>query len=94
VFSAILGRNHPDREKKTQLNENPEAQFFYTTHNVHQWTSGPTLTTLNPDKGFARIESLEEAKELAEKFAVGGYGDNRCVTTYGVQYRVDEQKKM
>lgn len=74
------------------MSENPKAEYFYTTDNPHQWSSGPTMSTLNPDKGYVKIESLEEAKELAEKFKVGGYGDRRCVTTYGVQYRVNEQE--
>jgi hypothetical protein len=74
------------------MSENPQAEYFYTTNHPHQWSSGPTMSTLNPDKEFARIESLEEAKVLAEKFKVGGYNENRCVTTYGVQYRVDEQE--
>jgi hypothetical protein len=73
------------------MSENPKAEFFYTTNHPHQWCSGPRMSTLNPDKGFTQIESLEEAKELAEKFKVGGYSESRCVTTYGVHYRVDEQ---
>lgn len=78
------------RERVT-MSETPEPEFFYTTHHPHQWSSGPSISNLNPDKGFAKIESLEEAKALAEKFAVGGWGDSRCVTTYGIKYRVDEQ---
>ena len=74
------------------MSENPKAEFFYTTNHPHQWSSGPSMSTLNPDKGYAKIESLEEAKELAEKFRVGGYDERRCVTTYGVHYKVDEQE--
>lgn len=70
----------------------PKEVYFYTTHHPSQWSSGPSMSTLNPDKGFCHIESLEEAKELAEKYAVGGYGESRCVTTYGVQYAVDEKE--
>jgi hypothetical protein len=47
------------------------------------------MITLNPDNGYAPIQSLEEAKELAEKFAVRDSGERRCVTTYGVQYAVE-----
>lgn len=69
----------------------PKGVYFYTTNHPHQWSSGPSMSTLNPTNGFAQIQSLEEAKALAEKFRVGGYSEDRCVTTYGVQYTVDEQ---
>lgn len=81
-------------EKKSNVTETPKEEFFYTTEYPHQWSSGPQVFTLNPNKaGYPPIESLEEAKELAEKFKVGGYNESRCVTTYGVQriYKVDEQ---
>lgn len=74
------------------MSKNPKEEYFYTTEHPHEWGSGPTMSTLNPDRGYERIESLEEAKGLAEKMAVGGYGERRCVTTYGVQYRVDMQE--
>lgn len=70
----------------------PKAVYFYTTNHPHQWSSGPTMSTRNPDNGYAHIQSLEEAKELAEKFAVRSAGDRRCDTTYGVQYAVDMTK--
>ena len=40
--------------------------YFYTTHKIHQWTSGPSEWTNDPDNHFLPIESLELAKELAE----------------------------
>jgi hypothetical protein len=70
-------------------NDKPKESYFYTTYYPHEWSSGPTMSTLNPNNGYERIQSLEEAKELAEKLAVGGYDERRCVTTYGVQYTVD-----
>lgn len=81
-------------ERNNEMTETPKEEFFYTTDYPHQWSSGPRICTLNPDRGFRPIESLEEAKELAEKFKVGGWGESRCVTTYGVQqiYKVDEQE--
>ena len=70
----------------------PKEVYFYTTVYPHEWSSGPTMSTLNPDKGYTPIESLEEAKGLAEKFAVRHAGERRCDTTYGVQYKVDTTK--
>jgi hypothetical protein len=82
-------------EKEQAMSETPVEEFFYTTDYPHQWSSGPQIHTLNPDTNFmTRIASLEEAKALAEKNAVGGYGERRCVTTYGVRYvyKVNEQE--
>lgn len=63
----------------------PKEVFFYTESYPHQWSSGPVEYTSNPN-GWKRIESLEEAKELAEKKATHGiYNESRCVTTYGVK---------
>lgn len=80
-------------ERKNKMTETPKEEFFYTTEYPHQWSSGPQVSTLNPDRDFRPIESLEEAKALAEKFKVGGYNESRCVTTYGFRqiYKVDEQ---
>lgn len=80
-------------ERNNEMAETPKEEFFYTTDYPHQWTSGADVRTLNPDNGYRPIETLEEAKELAEKYKVGGYGERRCVTTYGVRYvyKVDEQ---
>lgn len=72
------------------MSENATPEFFYTTYYLHQWSSGPTMSGLNPERGYQKIESLEEAKELAEKFAVGGYDERRCETTYGVHYKIAE----
>lgn len=67
----------------------PKEEYFYTTLYPHEWSSGPSMSTLNPDRGYRPIASLEEAKAIAEKLAVGGYDERRCVTTYGVNYKVD-----
>lgn len=68
-----------------------KVQYFYTTEYPHRWGSGPRMTTWS---GEGYISSLEEAKELAERHAtVGVYDESRCVTTYGVFYRVDEKEK-
>lgn len=64
-------------EKRTE-------RFFYTKHYPHRWSSGSAIIRSN-DK-FGDIQSLEEAKELAEKHAVESPNEDRCVTTYGVEY--------
>jgi hypothetical protein len=74
------------------MREDPKPQYFYTTNHPHKWNTGPSMSTVNPDNDFMPIESLEEAKELAEKFKVGGWNEDRCVTTYGIQYKVNEQE--
>lgn len=59
-------------------------RYFYTKHYPNRWTSGPEIGRFNSN--MVPIKSLEEARKLAEKYAVGGYGENRCVTTYGIEY--------
>lgn len=71
----------------------PTPEFFYSTNYPHKWGNGPIMSTVNPDRGHERIASLEEAKELAEKFKVGGWEENRCDTTYGVFYRVRDSQE-
>jgi len=73
-----------------ETTEGLEAEFFYTTHYPHRWSSGPSIHTLDTEAGFERIESLERARELAEKAAVNSYGDDRCVTSFGVKYKLRE----
>jgi hypothetical protein len=73
-----------------ELTEGLEAEFFYTTNYPHRWSSGPTIHTLDIDARFERIESLERARELAEKAAVHGWGEDRCDTTFGVRYKLHE----
>lgn len=59
--------------------------FFYTTDTPHQWSSGATIHIFNSD--WQPIESLEQAKELAEKNCVGSSGQHGYIkTTYGVYY--------
>lgn len=71
-----------------ETTEGLEAEFFYTTHYPHRWSSGPTIHTLDTEAGFERIESLERARELAEKAAVRGWDEGRCDTTFGVRYKL------
>jgi hypothetical protein len=73
------------------ISNRPKEVYFYTTNYPHEWGSGPSMSTLNPDNGYAHIQSLEEAKGLAEKFAVR-HGERRCDTTYGVQYAANASK--
>ena len=61
-----------------------KAEFFYTTNTPHQWSSGPVIHYWN---GNREIESLEEAKALAEQHQVVSYSDDAVDTTYGVTYR-------
>lgn len=72
------------------LTEGLEAEFFYTTNYPHRWSSGPSVHTRDMETGFEPIESLERARELAEKAAVRGWGEDRCETTFGVQYKLRE----
>lgn len=73
-----------------ETTEGLEAEFFYTTHYPHRWSSGPSIHTLDTEAGFERIESLERARELAEKAAVNSHGDDRCVTSFGVKYKLPD----
>jgi len=68
------------------------VKYFYTTEYPHRWGSGPVMNQWNPDK-HEYIQSLEEAKAIAEAKAVGGYEESRCVTTYGMTYTVEEPKE-
>ena len=70
----------------------PEPTYFYTTHYPHRWSSGPSVLTLDDANYYKPIESLERARELAEKNRVDGYTEDRCVTTYGVMYTTEEKK--
>lgn len=72
------------------MSEHGKEKFFYTVNYPHRWSSGPDMRTYK-DGGWEQIESLEEARELAEKYSVHSWGDDRCVTTYGVAYGVDEE---
>ena len=62
-------------------------RFFYTIHTPYEWSSGPSMMTL--DENFGPIKSLERAKELAD--AKAGHHENFgktifYTTTYGVEY--------
>lgn len=64
----------------------PVPSYFYTTDTPHQWSSGARILWYDPEEG-GRIASLERAKELARKYTVGTWGEERFVkTTYGVSY--------
>ena len=71
--------------------EQPEPIYFYATDYPHRWTSGPSLSTLDDERQYMPIESLERARELAEARAVKSYGEDRCDTSYGVMYRAVPQ---
>lgn len=66
-----------------------EPEFYYTTHTPHQWSTGPANHYWVP--GFGRkIESLEEAKELAMGAQQGRSGEEGYVETgYGVHYKLE-----
>lgn len=68
----------------------PEPIYFYTKHYPHQCSSGPSVHEFEED--FKPIKSIELAEELANHYAVGGFSQRRCVTTYGVMYAVNEQE--
>lgn len=63
-------------------------RFFYTKYAPGEWSSGARIVRLNDE--FLEIKSLDEARELAEKYntysAQTGVG---YLTTYGVEYRVE-----
>lgn len=71
-----------------------EEIFFYTTHTPHKWSSGPVRHTTRNRPDYGPIQSLEEAKALAESKAVDSWGEDRVVATYGVayEYKVPERK--
>jgi hypothetical protein len=65
-------------------------RYFYTKHYPHRWTSGPDIYHSNGD--WKPIVSLDEARELALKHRHLSYHENRCTTTYGVEYLLDEDQ--
>ena len=65
-----------------------EEFYFYTTLTPHRYTSGPSFHSWGPN---GRIASLEEAKALADEKRVASTGDDRCVTTYGVYYKTEDE---
>jgi len=64
-------------------------KFFYTTYYPSRWSSGPTFHKWNDLS--EPIESLEEAKALAEENKIASHGDDRCLTTYGVYYETEDE---
>lgn len=67
-----------------------DVKYFYTTNYPHRWGSGPVMNEWNPDT-HDYLQNLEEAKAAAEAKAVGGHGEDRCDTTYGVVYKANKQ---
>lgn len=65
--------------------ETPQSRrrYFYTMYTPFRWSSGPSIYFTNPRKRHAVIESLEEAKELAEAMKVDTQHENRTETGYG-----------
>lgn len=69
------------------------VRFFYTTRMPHEWGSGESVRQTDPDTG-AWIESIERARELAEKHRVGKWGMKRHVeTTFGVSFKKIETEE-
>lgn len=66
--------------------EGAVEEFYFTTHHIHRWSSGPTFHTLNHEAGYEPFTSLEQVKAQAEAASVVSSNDDRCVTTYGVRY--------
>lgn len=64
-----------------------EPKYFYTIHYPHRWSSGPTIIRYDVERGDL-IESLENAKELAEAHRVDSQRDDAVITTYGVYYEI------
>jgi hypothetical protein len=65
-------------------------RYFYTEYYPYRWTSGAGIYRLDPDT-HDDITSLERAKEIAESRRVISTGDGRRVTTYGVEYTLEDQ---
>lgn len=68
---------------ENQEREIPE--FFFTMKYPHKWGGSTEILSLNPDT-WEPFSSLEEVKAMAKVKRVGGYGDDRCETSYGVRY--------
>lgn len=63
----------------------PEVEFFFTTDYPHRWSSGANIRYFTDQGG--EIKSLDEAKELAEKYKINASDESRCVTTYGMRFK-------
>lgn len=62
-------------------------EYFFTTNYPYRWGNGPIVTTLNTET-WEPISSLDEAKEMAAKKRVISDGEDRCDTTFGMQYKL------
>lgn len=67
-----------------------EPEFFVTVNYPHRWSSGPSIRTF--DDKYMQFESLDAAREYAEKLKVAGYTNDSCTTTYGVQYKTEHER--
>ncbi len=65
-------------------------RFFYTYHYPYRWSSGPTISTYDLET-HDWIASLERAKELAIQHRVVSMGENRCDTTYGEMFEINDE---
>lgn len=64
--------------------EQASAEFFYTTHTPHEWSSGAKMHRYDLEKG-GPIASLDRARELALAARRGTPGHSGYVeTTYGM----------
>ena len=66
-----------------------KMRYFYTTHTPYTWSSGPTVSYLDPYKGLEEIPNIERAREIARSKAVDSHDDDRVVTTYGITFEED-----
>lgn len=63
------------------------VEYFFTTNYPYRWGSGPIVTNLNTET-WEPFASLEEAKKFAEAKRVVSDGEDRCDTTFGMQYKL------
>lgn len=68
------------------------AKFFYTYHYPYRWSSGPTLVSFDSEK-HEWIASLERAKELAIQHRVVSMSEDRCDTTYGQMFEINDESE-
>lgn len=67
-----------------------KEHYFYTTFHPYGWSSGPTMYFLNSD--YELFVTLEDAKKMAEKYAVTSDGMDLCETTYGTVYSLPKEE--
>ena len=64
-----------------------KAEYFVELRTPHDWSSGPTVFTFNPDEKLGRyFASLEEAKAYAESKHNPTWAEGSVEASYGVKY--------